>query len=499
MALLPFIDEKRLIEATTKLEHTLTPDERRRNSVGIDLLFVHSSNILGAVLSAMSTGTRTVPVDYDKCPTQEDVLKASLEASKNLGVRTFRMNHKKCGLSGHLFLPVPHATTALWRARLDERGIKDITIGKDGFGLCIPRTLNVDDLGSYPTQGQMVPPRGSLAGTRATACPNSVYVAVWVLPGYPKDHVFPASVLPTATPPDKVLSRGEAADYKSGGTHRGEGSSRGYNERDYYSQYAYRDQSDPKQRELARPGRTSSGGGDDYHVNDTQRGMGQHATSHVPYASHYAGYGVADRQRQPGPTVGASQYTSILGIPAGKPLLSTPEEHRPRERESSYPSKRERYDDHDRRNPPPPPPQVQPQVQPQYYAPNYGPSPPPVAQYPAPYYPQTYPMYPQQYAMPSAYPMPGVPQSYPYVAPNYVPQQYQPPAYLPPGMPAYAPPTTYQTAPYAPVSYQPAVYTPPGAVTQAPQAQYDPTQQQQMQQRPPPPPPPGAPSTGYFS
>ncbi|KAA8533497.1 hypothetical protein F0562_031069 [Nyssa sinensis] len=43
---LPFVSESRLLEEIAKVEHTLTDDEKQRNSLGLDLLFVHISHPL---------------------------------------------------------------------------------------------------------------------------------------------------------------------------------------------------------------------------------------------------------------------------------------------------------------------------------------------------------------------------------------------------------------------------------------------------------------------
>ncbi|EEF42316.1 5'-_3' exoribonuclease, putative [Ricinus communis] len=47
---LPFIDESRLLSEITKVEHTLTDDERRRNSLGSNFLFVHISHPLADMI-----------------------------------------------------------------------------------------------------------------------------------------------------------------------------------------------------------------------------------------------------------------------------------------------------------------------------------------------------------------------------------------------------------------------------------------------------------------
>ncbi|KAL0321659.1 UNVERIFIED_CONTAM: 5'-3' exoribonuclease 4 [Sesamum calycinum] len=47
---LPFIEEERLLTEIAKVEHTLTDEERRRNTLGLDKLFVHLSHPLAAKL-----------------------------------------------------------------------------------------------------------------------------------------------------------------------------------------------------------------------------------------------------------------------------------------------------------------------------------------------------------------------------------------------------------------------------------------------------------------
>ncbi|KAK0592030.1 hypothetical protein LWI29_012193 [Acer saccharum] len=51
---LPFIEESRLLSETAKLEHTLTDEERRRNSLGLDILFLHISHPLAVEINSFS-------------------------------------------------------------------------------------------------------------------------------------------------------------------------------------------------------------------------------------------------------------------------------------------------------------------------------------------------------------------------------------------------------------------------------------------------------------
>ncbi|XP_059452712.1 5'-3' exoribonuclease 4-like isoform X2 [Corylus avellana] len=50
---LPFIDEARLLSEITKVEHTLTDEERRRNSFSLDVLFVHISHPLAVEILSL--------------------------------------------------------------------------------------------------------------------------------------------------------------------------------------------------------------------------------------------------------------------------------------------------------------------------------------------------------------------------------------------------------------------------------------------------------------
>lgn len=52
MALLPFIDEERLLAATDALQDQLTDEEKRRNSMRTDVIYVHNSHPLAPMVSS---------------------------------------------------------------------------------------------------------------------------------------------------------------------------------------------------------------------------------------------------------------------------------------------------------------------------------------------------------------------------------------------------------------------------------------------------------------
>ncbi len=60
VVLLPFIDEGRLVGTMDSVAHTFTGDERRRNLIGNELLFVHAETGLGRVLASLAPSPEEV-------------------------------------------------------------------------------------------------------------------------------------------------------------------------------------------------------------------------------------------------------------------------------------------------------------------------------------------------------------------------------------------------------------------------------------------------------
>ncbi|KAI5657446.1 hypothetical protein M9H77_26239 [Catharanthus roseus] len=58
---LPFIEESRLLSEIEKVEHTLTDDEKKRNSLGLDKLFVHELHPLSAKIFSFCKRNRNNP------------------------------------------------------------------------------------------------------------------------------------------------------------------------------------------------------------------------------------------------------------------------------------------------------------------------------------------------------------------------------------------------------------------------------------------------------
>ncbi|CAK9158282.1 unnamed protein product, partial [Ilex paraguariensis] len=58
---LPFIKECRLLSEIAKVEHTLTDEEKQRNSLGLDILFLHTSHPLAMKIFSFCKRNRDHP------------------------------------------------------------------------------------------------------------------------------------------------------------------------------------------------------------------------------------------------------------------------------------------------------------------------------------------------------------------------------------------------------------------------------------------------------
>jgi 5'-3' exoribonuclease 1 len=69
VVLIPFIDEKRLLEAVKKLEKNLTKDEMRRNTHGPHLIFTYSEKTVEPMVSPNPSIMPNITVNHAKCET----------------------------------------------------------------------------------------------------------------------------------------------------------------------------------------------------------------------------------------------------------------------------------------------------------------------------------------------------------------------------------------------------------------------------------------------
>ncbi|KAL6850523.1 hypothetical protein ACP4OV_021150 [Aristida adscensionis] len=83
IAKLPFIDEARLLAEIKKVEHTLTPEEARRNSIMFDMLFVNGSHPLSPYIYSLNSKFGHLP---DK---ERNKIKEKLEPSASGGMNGY--------------------------------------------------------------------------------------------------------------------------------------------------------------------------------------------------------------------------------------------------------------------------------------------------------------------------------------------------------------------------------------------------------------------------
>ncbi|KAM7255761.1 hypothetical protein ACFE04_011502 [Oxalis oulophora] len=106
IAKLPFIDEDRLLEEVKKVEHTLTEEEVRRNSVMFDMLFVTSSHPLSVSIYSLDSRYKHL-TDHQRAEVKEPI-------DPNLSG----------GMNGYLSLCAGDASPPMFRSPID--GMEDI-------------------------------------------------------------------------------------------------------------------------------------------------------------------------------------------------------------------------------------------------------------------------------------------------------------------------------------------------------------------------------------
>jgi 5'-3' exoribonuclease 2 len=103
VALLPWIEEKRLLAELGKITPTFTPEEQDRNSLGVDYLFVHKENLLANSIYALYN---QFPLDTlkDKTPLQcSSLTQVPLDPVESLGMNGFISPYVQLGpLDGRL-------------------------------------------------------------------------------------------------------------------------------------------------------------------------------------------------------------------------------------------------------------------------------------------------------------------------------------------------------------------------------------------------------------
>ncbi|XP_022087576.1 5'-3' exoribonuclease 2-like isoform X2 [Acanthaster planci] len=98
VALLPFVDEKRLLDTLKEVYPNLTKDEKKRNSLGPDRLFVHKNNALFSFLKEL----------YDSDALDKDKINVDVDPSLANGMRgTVGYDEYICFPGGTKKCPVP--------------------------------------------------------------------------------------------------------------------------------------------------------------------------------------------------------------------------------------------------------------------------------------------------------------------------------------------------------------------------------------------------------
>ncbi|KAL6054122.1 5'-3' exoribonuclease 2 [Balamuthia mandrillaris] len=183
VALLPFIDEDRLLSAMKVIERSFSEEEKSRNQMGNHLLYVHSSHPAAPLFASLyeeRQSSETTPEDKEK-QEEEEQEKGKEGSSKE--------KDKSSPAEGVTLDPsLTH-----------------------GFNGTIRRVEN-----ALPIGAEVVCPIPDVAGTRN----NQVYKAIFDLPPVPEGHIFDSKLLSGCVPPPPVLSQDDFSSLRTTRLHR---------------------------------------------------------------------------------------------------------------------------------------------------------------------------------------------------------------------------------------------------------------------------------------
>eukprot|EP01087_Luapelamoeba_hula_P020383 TRINITY_DN6948_c0_g1_i2.p1 TRINITY_DN6948_c0_g1~~TRINITY_DN6948_c0_g1_i2.p1 ORF type:complete len:1005 (-),score=169.56 TRINITY_DN6948_c0_g1_i2:66-3080(-) len=191
VALLPFIDEKRLLTVSKNLEPSFTAEEKERNRLGTDVIFVHESHPFATVFGSLYSGDEIPPLPApssgdNKQGEEEEEGEKEKPQEKVLTTHGFELDPERClGVRGFI---APDPKFIPLHTLLDS-GIAGVDVGQRTKN----SVLSAVYLLPYP------PP-----GTTSTLLTNTTIVTT-------KHHppAFTSQLLPGCVPPPSVLTPDE--------------------------------------------------------------------------------------------------------------------------------------------------------------------------------------------------------------------------------------------------------------------------------------------------